>query len=349
MATIVLKNRGIWKGIRSTYWAQSIPRFYGTSMIVFPRKGSVPSGYTPPINLAHPHQSLRMSPLTHMASSDPQILMETIPLHSHKNETNHEKSGPCIAKLTLNRPKANAMGKEFIQSLQEWLNCLEEKESNYDLKSIPRSVVITSWSPKVFSAGADLKERALMTQEEAADFVTLLRSTMERVARLPMPVICAIEGVAVGGGLELALAADLRIAGANAILGLPETSLAIIPGAGGTQRLPRLVGAARAKELIWTAKKLNAQEALEVGLVEQVVPAGDATATAVEMGLRIANNGPIAVKASKESIDRGLECRNIYDALEVERQCYAKVLPTQDRLEGLAAFKEGRNPRYNGI
>ncbi|KAL3918943.1 MAG: hypothetical protein SGILL_004004 [Bacillariaceae sp.] len=163
-----------------------------------------------------------------------------------------------------------------------------------------------------------------------------------------MPVIAAVEGVAVGGGLELALAADLRVAGAAATLGLPETSLAIIPGAGGTQRLPRLIGVARAKELIWTGRKLSGEEALQYGLVEEVVPAGEATNRAMALALHIAQNGPIAIRASKQAIDRGLECNNMMDALEIERQCYAKVLPTQDRLEGLAAFKEGRKPQYTG-
>jgi methylglutaconyl-CoA hydratase len=286
--------------------------------------------------------------------------METIRQNTGTTEKiSDETDGPCIMKLTLNRPKANAMGREFIQTLQECLDYLEDThDTEYDgiIKMVhetkqnsPRCVVITSCSQKVFSAGADLKERATMTQDEAADFVSLLRSTMERVARLPIPVLCAIEGVAVGGGLELALAADLRIAGANAVVGLPETSLAIVPGAGGTQRLPRLIGAARAKELIWTARKINADEALTYGLVEQVVPAGDATKVAVEIGFRIAANGPIAIKASKEAIERGLECRDMKDALEIERHCYSKVLPTLDRLEGLAAFKEGRPPSYRGI
>jgi enoyl-CoA hydratase/carnithine racemase len=274
------------------------------------------------------------------SSSQPQhhILMETL-----YSTTESDPDTAAISKLTLNRPKANAMGSEMIQRLQD---CLEVLEDPLQTKS--RCLVLTSFSQKVFSAGADLKERATMTQEEAADFVTLLRNTMERVARLPFPVIAAVEGVAVGGGFELALAADLRIASSSAQFGLPETSLAIVPGAGGTQRLPRLIGVARAKELIWTGRKLDGEEAFRYGIVQEVVSPGEATDRAVSLGFQIAANGPIAIRASKESIDRGLECTNMRDALEVERQCYAKVLPTQDRLEGLAAFKEGRKPKYSG-
>lgn len=185
--------------------------------------------------------------------------------------------------------------------------------------------------------------------EEVEDFVTMLRNTMQRVSELPVPVVAAIEGAALGGGLELALAADLRIAGANATLGAPETRLAIVPGAGGTQRLPRLVGVARAKELIWTGRKVGADEAVRYGMVEEVVEAGQATDRAVELAFQIASQaGPVAIRFAKEAIDRGMEERHMKDALEVERQGYAKVLSTRDRLEGLASFKEGRPPRYRG-
>lgn len=265
---------------------------------------------------------------------EPQILVETT--------TSHDDQQPgAITKLTLNRPKANAMGFAMIDQLQECLSTLESRSDS-------RCVVVTSFSEKVFSAGADLKERTTMTQEEAAEFVTLLRNTMERVASLEMPVIAAVEGVAVGGGLELALAADLRIASSSATFGLPETTLAIVPGAGGTQRLPRLIGISRAKDLIWTGRRIRGDEALKYGLVDQVVSPGEATKKAMELAQQIAANGPIAIRASKEAIDRGMTALNMTDALAIERQCYAKVIPTKDRLEGLAAFKEGRQPEYKG-
>lgn len=297
------------------------------------------------------------------SSSSSQVLMENIVKNT--NIDDGYDASCMVTKITLNRPKANAMGREMIQGLQNCLDILEKgntsnnNNSNYYNENIDerkiqdsascRCLVLTSCSDRVFSAGADLKERATMTEDETADFVTLLRNTMERFASLPMPVIAAIDGVAVGGGLELALSADIRIASTKAVLGLPETSLAIIPGAGGTQRLPRLIGASRAKELIWTGRKLNGNEAKEYGLVTDVVPTGSsATEHAVQLAFKIAANGPVAIRASKTAIDKGGEQTCMKEALDIERQCYEKVLPTQDRLEGLMAFKEGRNPSYKG-
>ena len=181
-----------------------------------------------------------------------------------------------VVTMVLNRPKANAMGAEMLEELGRTMDGLESTNSS------ARCLVVTSFSDRVFSAGADLKERAKMTVPEAEAFVSRLRMTMDRVSRLPIPVIASMEGVAVGGGLELALAADLRVAGENSKMGLPETSLAIVPGAGGTQRLPRLIGTARAKELIFTARTLDAQTALEYGIVQHVVPAGEALNKATE-------------------------------------------------------------------
>lgn len=252
-----------------------------------------------------------------------------------------------VTRVTLNRPKANAMGSLMLAELQQCLEDLEQQAtSNSVLAS--RCVVVTSSSPKVFSAGADLKERKEMTPDQAETFVTQLRTTMQRVAALPQPVIAAVEGVAVGGGLELALACDLRIASQTASLGMPETSLAIIPGAGGTQRLPRLIGVSRAKELIWTGRRLSGEEAFSCGLVDRVVETGRAAEEAMSLAWKIAGNGPIAIRASKEAIDQGLTTTTMEEALEIERQCYGLTLATKDRLEGLAAFNEGRTPNYTG-
>lgn len=259
--------------------------------------------------------------------------------HHHVDEKNENA---VVTTLTLNRPKANAMGSSMLQELRECLSELEREDHP------SRCVVLTSFSRKVFSAGADLKERATMSQEEAADFVTLLRNTMQRIAQLPVPVIASVEGVAVGGGLEIALAADIRVASRTATFGLPETSLAIIPGAGGTQRLPRLIGVARAKELIWTGRRVTAEEALEYGIVQHVVEEGAALEKSMELSSKIAQHGPVAIRASKEAIEKGLASLDMVEALEIERQNYGRVLPTSDRLEGLAAFKEGRTPEYKG-
>jgi enoyl-CoA hydratase/carnithine racemase len=287
-----------------------------------------------------------MSFSSQTSSSEPQIVTEKIYINDvdKENDTSISSSTapPAITKLVLNRPKANAMGYQFVHSLRETIQEINDNSTDV------RCVVVTSYSNKVFSAGADLKERSTLTLEQTEEFVTLLRNTMNDLSTLKVPVIVAIEGVAVGGGLELALAGDIRIAGSNATVGLPETSLGIIPGAGGTQRLSRLTGISRAKQLIWTGRKITADEAYQYGIVDEVVPAGTATDRAIALGLEIAKNGPIAIQASKEAIMKGLECQTMTEALEMERQCYAKTLPTKDRLEGLAAFKEGRQPNYKG-
>ncbi|WP_026853165.1 enoyl-CoA hydratase-related protein [Geothrix fermentans] len=246
-----------------------------------------------------------------------------------------------IVLLGLDRPAAkNALGRQLMTEFRQALA---------DLRSDPaaRVLVVHSLVPGVFCAGADLKERAGMSQAEAATFVQGLRDAFTELEDLPMPVLAALEGAAFGGGLELALAADLRIAGAEARMGLVETSLAIIPGAGGTQRLPRLIGAARAKELIFTARRLDAAEAERLGLVDRVAPAGGALDAALALAREILPNGPVALRMAKLAVNRGLEMdRN--SGLAFERACYAQVIPTKDRLEGLAAFREKRKPQYRG-
>jgi methylglutaconyl-CoA hydratase len=200
----------------------------------------------------------------------------------------------------------------------------------------------------VFSAGADLKERAVMPIPEVAPWVTLVRNTFQRMAALPMPVLAAIEGRALGGGLELALAADLCVASTTLQCGLPETGWAICPGAGGTQRLARRVGMAKAKELIFTGAILDADTALRYGLVQRVVPEGTALSEAQAMAWRMAAQGPLAIRAAKWAIDQGAAAESMEAALEIERQAYERIVETEDRLEGLAAFAEKRTPQYKG-
>ncbi|GLH73924.1 enoyl-CoA hydratase [Geothrix limicola] len=246
-----------------------------------------------------------------------------------------------IALLGLDRPEAkNALGRRLME---EFRRALAELRSD----SAVRVVVLHSRVPGVFCAGADLKERAAMSPAETTAFVHGLRSAFTEVEDLPMPVIAVLEGAAFGGGLELALAADLRVAGAEAKLGLVETSLAIIPGAGGTQRLPRLIGAARAKELIFTARRIGAEEAERIGLVDRVAPAGGALDAALALAREILPNGPVAVRMAKQAVNKGLEVDRD-SGLAIEQACYAQVIPTQDRLEGLAAFREKRKPQYRG-
>ncbi len=243
--------------------------------------------------------------------------------------------------LTIQRPDVmNCLSFPTLKRLRTL--CAELRE---DLSI--RAILITGAGDKAFCAGADLKERKTMPKERVPDFVRNIRAVMDDVEALPQPTIGVVNGVAFGGGTELLLACDLRVAAAHAQLGLTETSLAIIPGAGGTQRLPRLVGRARAKDLILTARKLDAVEAERIGLVNRVAPAGKLRETALEVARQIAENGPVAVRAAKAAIDQGGELP-IGQGLEVEARCYERVLGTSDRLEALAAFAEKRKPRYAG-
>ncbi len=243
--------------------------------------------------------------------------------------------------LTLNRPEVmNALNLPTLLELQEAL-----KESWFS-KEV-RVIIVTGAGDKAFCAGADLKEREKMTEIEVKNYIKTIRDTFSMFEDIPKPTICAINGYAFGGGLEMALACDLRIAADTARMGLTETSLAIIPGAGGTQRLPRIVGKAKAKELIFTARRIDAQEAYRIGLVNEVVLKEKLLDRAFEIANEIAQNGPLAVEAAKFAINRGSEV-DIKTGLEIESKTYDTLIPTRDRREGLLAFKEKRKPRYIG-
>ncbi len=246
-----------------------------------------------------------------------------------------------IVLLGLDRPSAkNALGRQLLTEFRAALGALRDDPA-------VRVLVVHSRVPGVFCSGADLKERAGMSPEEAVVFVEGLRAAFSELGDLPMPTIAAIDGAAFGGGLELALAADLRVAGAGAKMGLVETSLAILPGAGGTQRLPRLIGASRAKELIFTARRIGAEEASRLGLVNRVVAAGRALESALALAREILPNGPVALRAAKRAVDQGIQL-DLASGLALEQACYAQVIPTKDRLEGLAAFRDKRKPEYRG-
>ncbi|ETI34248.1 hypothetical protein F442_18994 [Phytophthora nicotianae P10297] len=246
-----------------------------------------------------------------------------------------------IALFTMDRPDArNALGRQFMAEFRQALD-----QVRFDPKV--RVVILRSVVPKVFCAGADLKERLGMTQPEAAASSRGYRTGFTDLEQLPMPTIAAIEGAALGGGMEMALACDLRIAGAKAILGFPETSLAILPGAGGTQRASRLIGISKAKELIFTSRRLNSEAAEKVGLVDYAVPEGKAYEKALDIAREILPNGPVGVRMAKEAIMRGSEV-DIASGMAIENACYAQVIPTKDRIEGLVAFKEKRKPQYTG-
>ncbi|MDY6878674.1 MAG: enoyl-CoA hydratase-related protein [Desulfatiglans sp.] len=257
-----------------------------------------------------------------------------------------EKTDDGILTLTMNRPEAmNCMNFDMIETLDRVV-----KESNFDMSV--RVIIITGAPPPEgkkasFSAGADLIERRTLTDDQVRRFIATVRQTMITVEYARVPVIAAINGFAFGGGTELSLAADLRIASTNALMGLTETSLAIIPGGGGTQRLPRIVGVAKAKELIYTARRITAQTALEIGLVSQVVEPDKLMDAATALAAEITKNGPIGVQQAKFAINYGSEC-SLGVALPLESKAYEITIPTEDRLEALAAFAEKRKPVFKG-
>lgn len=212
-----------------------------------------------------------------------------------------------------------------------------------------RVVLITAEGDRAFSAGADLKERAGFDEAQTIAFVKRIGDVFSEIAALPQPTIAVLNGVAFGGGLELALACDMRVAADDVSMGLTETSLAIIPGAGGTQRLPAVVGVAKAKEMILASRRVPAPEAASIGLLNRCVPRAELRAAAEELADAIAANGPLAVRAAKEAIDLVGSGLGLDETLGRERQLYLdRVLPSQDRLEALAAFRDKRKPRFTG-
>lgn len=190
-----------------------------------------------------------------------------------------------------------------------------------------------------------------MNPSEVGPFVSKIRAVINEIANLPVPTIAAIDGLALGGGLELALACDIRVAASSAKMGLVETKLAIIPGGGGTQRLPRAIGMSLAKELIFSARVLDGQEAKAVGLISHVLEQnqeGDAAYhKALDLAREFLPQGPVAMRVAKLAINQGMEV-DLVTGLAIEEACYAQTIPTKDRLEGLLAFKEKRSPRYKG-
>lgn len=250
----------------------------------------------------------------------------------------YEVKNHHIAIITLNRPEAaNALSKKMLGELNNLVNRIEQDKAIY-------CVIITGSGEKAFCAGADLKERIGMTDEQVIEAVQYIGQTVDNIAGIKVPVIAAINSAAFGGGLELALACDIRIAHSASRLGLTETSLAIIPGAGGTQRLPRLIGLGQAKKLIYTAKPVTAIEALDIGLVEQITDA-NVLVTAVDMAKQIVGNGPIALKQAKKAINQGMET-DLTHGITLEHEYYQVTISTEDRTEGLVAFKEKRKPNY---
>ncbi len=246
-----------------------------------------------------------------------------------------------VITVTLNRPdQHNAMNTALGQDL---LACFTALASDADA----RAVVFTGAGERAFCAGGDLKERNGMSDEAWRAQHVIFEQAALRVLRCPVPVIAAVEGFALAGGCELALLSDFIVASETAVFGLPETTLGIFPGIGGSQLLPRIVGAPLAKELIFTGRRLKAAEAKAAGLVNHLVPAGQAKTTATEIATTIARNGPIAVRQAKKAIAYGSET-DLETALILAIEAYNATVVTEDRLEGVRAFNEKRRPEFKG-
>jgi enoyl-CoA hydratase len=247
----------------------------------------------------------------------------------------------AIAVLTINRPKAlNALNGATLRELAQALGELEADAGVH-------VVVVTGAGEKAFVAGADISEMASMGPLEAEAHARRGQETIGMLQRSRKVTIAAVNGYALGGGLELALACDVRLASENAILGLPEVSLSVIPGFGGTQRLPRLVGAGRAKELILTGRKIGAQEAERFGLVNRVVPREKLLDEAKNLAREMLQNGPVALRLAKEVVDEGLET-DLATGLKIEEKAFGVVFSTADQKEGMKAFLEKRKPAWTG-
>ncbi|NIR48058.1 enoyl-CoA hydratase [candidate division KSB1 bacterium] len=247
-----------------------------------------------------------------------------------------------VAVLTINRSPVNALNRGLVSELGE---AAERIERDVDSNKV-RAIIITA-EGKYFCAGADLKERMDMTEEEVEPTVRNIGQCVNKIAEISVPTIAAMQGSAMGGGFEVALAADIRILVDSAQVGLRETALAIIPGAGGTQRLTRLIGPSNAILWITTAGLFSAEEAHAQGAVNYVVSAAELMPKAQAVAKEISKNGPLAVRQAKKAVKNGLG-KSIEEGLDLEFDCYQKIISTQDRIEGLQAFKEKRQPRYEG-
>ncbi len=242
-----------------------------------------------------------------------------------------DASPAAVATIRIDRPPMNALNTE----LQEQLRAAATQVTADDAV---RAVVLYG-GEKVFAAGADVKEFAGQDHAYMLRDATRLTSSLDALARIPKPVIAAVTGYALGGGCELALTADFRVSADNAKWGQPEMLLGIIPGAGGTQRLPRLIGPSRAKDLIFTGRFVDADEALEIGLVDAVVPTQDVYPTALAMAAKFARGPALALAAAKAAIDGGLDA-DLATGLRLESQLFASLFATDDRMIGMQSFIE---------
>jgi enoyl-CoA hydratase len=246
-----------------------------------------------------------------------------------------------VVTVELNRPDAlNAMNTAMGEDL---LRCFEDLHHDRTV----RVVVFTGAGTKAFCVGGDLKEREGMTDETWRNQHVIFETAAARVLHCPVPVIAAVEGFAMGGGCELAVLSDFVVCGETAVFAVPEVTRGIFPGIGGTQLLPRILGAPMAKEMIFTGRRVDAREAKAIGLVNHVVPAGQARAKALEIAATIADNGPIAVRQAKKAVNRGGET-DLETGMILAIEAYNNTVTTDDRLEGVRAFNEKRKPKFQG-
>ena len=252
----------------------------------------------------------------------------------------YEQNGN-LAIITLNRPDSmNAFNYEMLRELGQ---VTEAIRINPDI----RVVIFTGAGEKAFSVGADLKERKTLTEQQVKRNIYKIGEVFSSIESLPQPTIAMMNGYAFGGGMELALSCDFRIAAHDITLGLTETSLAIIPGAGGTQRLPRLIGESKAMELILTARRLNAKEALSYGILTKVVSKESLLEETGKFADMMLANGPVALQQAKFAIKHGMNA-DLQTGLHIERKAYEMTIPTEDRVEALMAFSEKRKPQFKG-
>lgn len=244
-----------------------------------------------------------------------------------------------ILYLTINRPEVrNALSEASLIELKNILLSID--------KDI-RCLVITGEGDKSFCAGADLKERQNMSEMQTLSFINLINEAFNLLAKLSIPSIAMINGDAFGGGLELALCCDFRVAQTKSLLGLTEVSLGIIPGAGGTQRLPRLIGLYKALDMILLAKKISAKEALDISLINYLCEKEELLAFTSELAIKLSSNAPLAIKAAKQAIFDGYE-KKLLLGLSIENNAYKNILFTHDRKEGLSSFAQKRPPNFIG-
>jgi enoyl-CoA hydratase len=247
-----------------------------------------------------------------------------------------------VAVLTLDHPPVNAISPQLLQELQTALTELEKDDE-------AQVLIITGSGSYAFSAGADVKELQGLGAASADKLVGLGHETYNKISNYTKPVIAAINNLTLGGGMELALSCDLRVSSDRARFGQPEVWLGLIPAWGGSTRLARLIGPARAKELIFTGQMINAQEAYRIGLVNKIVPDGEEVRAAIDIARTIINKGaPLAVREAKKAINEGLEKPTVKEALMVEAAAIKRLAGTQDLIEGVTAFVEKRQPQFKG-